>query len=153
MTNRINFKQINSIVHHNYEIDKICSTSTIVLEKKSLDFNLILFDLPEYVRYVKHAKVNGTSLRPELVIKYKSCGTNMYGLINAMIEHNDNCICIIQDLETVAFRELYNSYEVKLTERIMRIPIGNIFTKKTYSLWKRYDSNDLLYISLKYVDE
>lgn len=152
LTNRTNLKQINAILQHRYEIDKITIVSSVVVKKAYFDFHLILFDLPEYIRCIKHAKINGTSLRPDLVVKYKSCGSESYGVLKAIIENNNDYTCIIYVLEIIRFCEFYNSYEVKMTEKVVRVPVSIVCTRKTYSFWKCHNMDNSLFISLKYED-
>ncbi|XP_021703232.1 uncharacterized protein LOC110677037 [Aedes aegypti] len=88
MAKRINLRQINAIIHHEYMIDQVVVKSTILIEKQSVDYAMLLFDLPEHVTFVKHLTLNGTNFKPGIVIKIDTYSGQNYGVLEAIIEMN-----------------------------------------------------------------
>lgn len=159
MAKRINLKQVNSIINHEYVTDKILIKSTKKGKKEYLDYALLLNGFPEYIVLVNHLTINGTVFKPGVVIKYNTCVGQSYGILNAIIENDSQAeksyLCIIQVLNVIEFVKNLNSYKVSLTSNTTRTSIQSVHTKKVYSLWnlqKTEENAKYLYISLKYTD-
>lgn len=153
LSKRINLKQTKSIINHEYSVDKLSIKSAAITQKESLECALLLFDLPNDVESINCMSINGVIIRPGIVVKYKTFDGQNYGIINAIIRANDNCICIIQVLKVVELCYSLLSYKTEITNQMIRTSVNNIFTKKSYSLWRLHNStDDYLYISLKYND-
>lgn len=154
LTKRLNLKQINEILKHTYEVDKIVIISKGTCEKAVLDFKFLLFDFPNEITLIDHYKINNTSFIPGLVVKFKRCEEKMYGILLATATLGEELICIIQDLNVNEYCPQYNSYRVLITQNITRTTTNALYSRKTYNLWKiNNELNNYLYISLKYFDE
>ncbi|XP_058820644.1 uncharacterized protein LOC131682875 isoform X1 [Topomyia yanbarensis] len=154
LTKRLNLRQIYGIHHHNYDLRKTDIFSMVEIEKDSLDYALLIFDLPKTVSTIRHMKINGTSFKPGLVVKYNICEQNEFGLLKAIILSNDDKICILQKLNCLRFCSNSFSYIVEVEEQNIRVSCAKLLTRKTYSLWRCFDrEEEFFYISVKYVDE
>lgn len=154
LTKRLNLKQVHEIVKHDYEINKLIVISKGMCEKGLLDFKSLLFDFPNEVMLINHLKINNTSFRPGLVVKFKRCDKKYYGILLANVALGEKIISIIQDLKIMEYCSEYNSYKVYVTQNLTRISTDALYTRKTYNLWRINNvPDDYFYISLKYFDE
>ena len=152
LVKRFNLRQVQAILNHSYEIDAVVIISSVCIPKVSSNYSLMLYDFPDSVTVVRHMKINGTSFRPDLIVRYKMCGEMFYGETKEIISSNDVVVCLVEELNCEAFYEEYNSFKVLHTGRIIRITTDKLSTRKTYSFWQ-FQDEDGFYISLKYNDE
>lgn len=155
LTKRLNLKQINSILKHNYVVDKPNIISSAVIAKDTIDTATLLFELPSKINVISHLKVNGVNFRPGNVVKYKKCSNNYYGILLATVAHDSDILFMIQELDLVEFDDQYFAYKVSVSQNIIRITFEKLLNRKSYSLWQIVDEfadKDCYYISLKYYD-
>lgn len=156
LAKRLSLKQANSILHHNYTLDKPSVISFCVISKQDIDSSALLFDYPTMIKLVKHLKINGTDFKPGFVVKFELCSELHLGILLMVAQHINNFAFIIQELEMIDFDTSLYAVKVNISQNIIRVDKDKLYTKKTYSLWQNYGdgSNDCnTYISLKYKDD
>lgn len=151
---RTNLKQVDSIIKHNYKSKVHTVISSLQIAKSSLQFAIILFDLPPTVTTISHLIIDSTCFRPGVVVKYEVCDKKQYGIIEGIISLGEEFIFIIQKLIVLKCNVNMYSLEAIRSDELSRVSSLKICTRKAYSLWKRSGVDDsVLYISLKYYDD
>ncbi|XP_055534134.1 uncharacterized protein LOC129723758 isoform X1 [Wyeomyia smithii] len=154
LAKRLNLKQINDIINHHYDIERKTVFSTRTVNKNTLEYKSLLFDLPEEITMILHYSCDETSFAAGLTVKYRKCGYTCYGIIITIVDVLSEYVFIIQELEMIEFCRKKHAYKTTISQRIHRTTESNISKRKTYSLWKCSSSTDeTYYISLKYFDE
>lgn len=59
LTKRLNLKQVNSILKYKYVVDKPIIHSSALIQISSLEFALLLFDLPTELKTIDRLEING----------------------------------------------------------------------------------------------
>lgn len=78
---RLNLKQVNAIIDHNYKTKNQIVKSASPSAKDAHDFAMLLFDFPQTIIFVNHLLIDGTSFRQGLIAKYHTCNNEEYGII------------------------------------------------------------------------
>lgn len=153
MTKRLNLRQVRTILHHNYTIGNVSIISSKVVRKEELDFSTTLLrDFPESMNCIIHCKINNTSFRPELVCRFIVQECQMYGKIKIIVADGQDVRFVMQGI-ALQYSDTLNSHKVIEKGNIFLVKADQLFTKKTYSLWKQLgDPSEDSYFSLKYND-
>lgn len=149
ITKRLNLRQVQSILNHDYIIGQVEVISCKTTPKNALENGELLEDLPEQVNIAKHIKIDNTSFRPGLVTRFLFEDKLEYGIIVRIIMVENDVICIVNRLNQIKYDYMINSVLVTLSGDTMRVNKSQLLTKKTYNLWKKTGKSDL-YLSMKY---